>query len=966
MKRTFTFISIFLLLASYTFAGPVDPQKALDIAQSFWNRNNKLRKNTVLVPAVENTASKASSRKGKDETDKQYYIFNSSDNKGFVIVSGEDKLVPVVGYSYDACIGEMPQALVEWLDEYSNYVDEVRSGAETPTNAVTKETGKSIAPMLETSWNQSAPYNNKCPEVNGQKTPTGCTATAMAQIMKFHEWPITPKANVVWKNNITGVTETLYLTTRKYDWSKMLPHYRNGYTAEEADAVATLMEDVGKAISSNYALAGTGSSDIYASHALVNVFDYSPDATIVKRSEYTEEEYISIIRENLEARQPLLYTGHSQSYGSGHAFVCDGIDENDMLHIDWGWDGAYNGYFDMTYMSPEGTGIGGGDGRYNVGQTIIANIRPRTSGEPDTEGTPTVYMMNVVDVKTASNPATLYEQSISYDSKGEATVRIAAGLLNWSHSSVGLTMVIGFEKDGELVSASKIGDREAMAFNDSFGYYIKLSVSNDPASEIYFEEGKYRVLLCYADDEDNIYIARGAENGLELEVGSEYATIRKILPEIELSNVTFHKTPQTKGDRVAFDAKFKTTNGRSATVLLVPVINILQGNGTYKHSYLTSEAEMIQVHDDRDMLATFDTNYAIPEDGEYYISFVYNLKNQFTDINLNVDNANLFEVTGKSENLIIKSQFDGPTPSTTSITATSATWGNNLSVNAKIKNIASTAEAYNGTLAIFVENTQTGKKHILARADIEDLAKNASTTISYNQPDCYPSLNAGNYTAYVCELKNGSWQKIRQSAATCNFSISTGSNPLLYADERIEINNHKKVIQGGEFETKIKLVCTNGDFDGYIRISITNGLSKYVESDYVAVSLKNGGVTEVTIPATCKATVPLGQYRMNINAFNSKKSKIGTVSNNTIAIPDNGIFWVADATAIEYVESVKASITATDGCIHVSGIADGTTVNVYGADGRTVYSGTATSIPVENGLYIVVTGNGKAAKVLVK
>ena len=965
MKRTFTFISAFLFLASCVFAGPISPEKALGIAKTFWN-SNTLKQNVQLLPVTIDGPSKAPAYNGNVTHDAQYYVFSSDDNKGFVIVSGDDQLTPIVGYSDNAYLGEMPPALIEWLEEYSNYVDEVRTGTVTPTNTTTKKAGKSIAPMLETSWNQGSPYNNKCPEVSGQKTPTGCTATAMAQIMKFHEWPTTPKADVVWTNNITGVRETLNLTCRKYAWNKMLPHYRSGYTTEEADAVATLMEDVGKAISSNYALAGTGSSDIYASYALVNIFDYSPEITIVRRSEYTDEEYVSIIRENLEARQPLLYTGHSQSYGSGHAFICDGIDGNDLLHIDWGWDGAYNGYFDMTYMSPEGTGIGGGDGRYNVGQTIIANIRPRTSGEPDTEGTPTVYMMNVVDVKATSNPATLYEQSISYDAKGEATVRIAAGLLNWSHSSVGLTMVIGFEKDGELVSASKIGEREAMAFNDSFGYYIKLSIGNNPEGENYFEEGKYRVLLCYADDEDNIYIARGAENGLELEVGSEYVTISKVLPEIELSSITFHKTPQTKGDRVAFDAKFRTNNGRSATVLLVPVINKLQSNGTFKRSYLTSEVEMIQVHDDRDMLATFETDYAIPEDGEYYISFVYNLKNQFTDRNLNVDNANLFEVTGKSENLIIKSQFDGPTPSTTSITATSATWGNNLSVNAKIKNIASTAEAYNGTLAIFVENIQTGEKHILTRTDVEGLASNASTTISYDHPDCYPSLNAGNYTAYVCELKNGSWQKIRQSAATCNFSISTGSNPLLYADDRIEINNYKKVIQGGEFETKIKLACTNGDFDGYIRISITNGLSKYVESDYVAVSLKNGGVTEVTIPATCKATVPLGQYRMNINAFNSKKSKIGTVSNNTIAIPDNGIFWVADATAIEYVESVKASITATDGCIHVSGIADGTTVNVYGADGRTVYSGTATSIPVESGLYIVVAGNGKAAKVLVK
>ncbi|MBR5455455.1 MAG: thiol protease/hemagglutinin PrtT [Bacteroidaceae bacterium] len=954
MKRTFTFILVTLFLVSYAVAGPIDPAKALEIANTFWNSNVKSKKNAGLRLAPASDAAKAPSRDGVQKSDPAFYVFNSNDNKGFVIISGDDELKPVVGYSDNACLSEMPTALAEWLDEYSSYVNGVRNGLIEPAmSKAAAPTGKAIAPMLETSWNQSSPYNNKCPEVNGQKTPTGCTATAMAQIMKFHEWPITPKTNIVWNNNITGVSETLYLTSRKYDWSKMLPHYRNGYTAEQADAVATLMEDVGKAIQSNYALAGTGSSDIYASYALVNVFDYSPDVTIVRRSDYTDEEYFSIIRENLNARQPLLYSGHSQSYNSGHAFVCDGIDENNLLHIDWGWDGAYNGYFDMTYMSPEGIGIGGGDGRYNVGQSMVANIRPRTAGEPDKEGVPTVYMMDVVDVNVQSNPPTIYEQAVSYDKNKNADVRIVAGLLNWSHSSTRLSMAIGIEKDGELVSASKIGDPQMIDFNRSFGYYIRLTISSSPTSQEYLEEGLYRVILCYTDDEENIYIARGAENGLILEVNESYVTIRKELPEIEASNISFHATPQMKGDRVAFDAKFKTTNGKSATVLLVPVINQLQANGTYKAIILNTESELIQVHDDKDMVATFETNYTIPEDGEYYLSFKYNLKNQFIDREQVVDKSNLFDIAGKGDNFIIKSQFDGPTPSTTSITATSVTWGNNLSVSANVKNIASTAEAYSGTLAIFAENIQTGKKHILMRTDVEKLAKNATTTISYNQPDCYPSLEPGNYTAYVCERKGGAWQKIRQSAATCNFSISAGNAPLLYADGRIEINNGMKVKQGEKFDTKVSLACTNGDFNGYVKIQITSGLSKYVEGDYVAVSLKNGDVAEFTIPANCKTTTPLGQYRININLYDSNKNKIGTISNNTITYPDNGYFWVADVTAIYDVTENSFGVNTDGNTIIIEGADSNTVIVIYSVDGKEVYRGIDKSVAVKRGMYIV-------------
>lgn len=969
MKRKTTLFALLVLFASVLFAAPVDPEKAREMAVLFWNSKAELNKN-VTLKLVDDAPSKAGAVKDNtvSKVPEQYYLFSAGDNGGFVIISGDDRLSPVVGYSDRGFAGEMPPALAEWLDEYSEYVDDVRSGIVMPVKAAAAAPGDKIEPMLQTSWNQSAPYNNYCPEVNGQKTPTGCTATAMAQIMKFHEWPLTPKANVIWKNNITGVSETLYLTSHTYDWSKMLPHYRNGYTAEQADAVATLMVDVGKAIDSNYALAGTGSSEVSASYALVNVFDYSPDATIVRRSEYTDEEFVAIIRENLEARQPLLYTGHSQSYGSGHAFVCDGIDENNMLHIDWGWDGTYNGYFDMTYMTPEGTGIGGGEGSYNVGQAIIANIRPRVDGEPDEEGVPTVYMMNVVDVRAASNPATLYEQSVGYNANSEATVRIAAGLLNWSHSSVGLSMVIAFEKDGKLVSETLIGDRQAMAYNSSFGYYIKLSLSNDPASEIYFEKGKYRVLLCYSDDEDNLYLARGAENGLELEVGDSYVTIRKELPEIELSSVSYHKTPQMKGDGLAFDAKFKTTNGKSATVLLVPVINKLQDNGTYKRSYLTSEAELIQVYDDRDIMATFETSYAFPEDGEYYISFMYNLKNEFIDRTMDVDNANLFDIAGKSSDIIIKSQFDGATPSTTAISATSVNWGESLEVKATVKNITTTSDSFTGILAIVIEENSTKKSYVLAKESVEGLAKNAKVELSYKAPDYAPIVVPGYYTAYICEVKNGKLEKIKQSATTCDFAIGTGASNLVYADARMVINDGSNVRQGVPFDLKVSLNTVGDSFDGYIRVQVTNGLTKYVESDYIPVSLNGDNAVDVIVPCTCSEKTILGRYRMNINYYNSKKGKIGTVSNNTIEYPDNGYFWVADVTAIDELHDGESGVAAGEGCIDV--IADDAVVTVYTLDGRTVYRGAAATVTVEKGLYVVtVAVPGKAVettKILVK
>lgn len=972
MKRKTTLFALLVLFASVLFAAPVDPEKAREIAVSFWNSKAELNKN-VTLKLVDDAPAKAGAVKDNtvSKIPEQYYLFSAGDNGGFVIISGDDRLSPVVGYSDRGFAGEMPPALAEWLDEYSEYVDDVRAGIVMPVKAAAAAPGDKIEPMLQTSWNQSAPYNNYCPEVNGQKTPTGCTATAMAQVMKFHEWPVTPTTNVVWKNNITGESETLYLTSRTYQWSKMLSHYRNGYTAEEADAVATLMVDVGKSIGSNYALAGTGSNEIYVSYALVNIFDYSPDVTIVRRSEHTDEEYVSIIRENLEARQPIVYTGLSQSYGAGHAFVCDGIDENNMLHIDWGWDGSYNGYFDMTSMAPGGAGIGGGEDRYNVGQSMIVNIRPRKSDEQSVAGVPTVYMMNVVDARanlSQGAPEDLYRQSISYDASGNASIRFSAGFLNWSHSNVEVSMVVGFEKDGEPVSLVKVAEPQEMDFNDSFGYYITLPISNLQSSEDYLEKGSYRVRMYYADSNDNVYLVRGAENGLLLEVGDTYVTLSKELPAIEVSSVTFHKTPQMKGDGLAFDARFKTVNDKGATVLIVPVVNRLLDNGSYSRAILTSEAEMIQVYDDRDIVATFETSYAFPDDGEYYLSFMYNLKNEFIDRTMDVDNANLFDIAGKSSDIIIKSQFDGATPSTTAISATSVNWGESLEVKATVKNITTTSDSFTGILAIVIEENSTKKSYVLAKEYVEGLAKNAKVELSYKAPDYAPIVVPGYYTAYVCEVKNGKLEKIKQSATTCDFAIGTGASNLVYADARMVINDGSNVRQGVPFDLKVSLNTVGGGFDGYIRVQVTNGLAKYVESDYIPVSLNGDNAVDVIVPCTCSDKTILGRYRMNINYYNSKKGKIGTVSNNTIEYPDNGYFWVADVTAIDELHDGESGVAAGEGCIDV--IADDAVVTVYTLDGRTVYRGAAATVTVEKGLYVVtVAVPGKAVettKILVK
>ncbi|MBP3409023.1 MAG: C10 family peptidase [Bacteroidaceae bacterium] len=965
MKKTTTLSILILFFAITAFAGPVDPEKALEIANSFWKSIPELKQSELLLLPV--GPSKSAGRDGVHKADAQYYLFAPEDKGGFVIVSGEDCLSPVVGYSASTVAGEMPPALVDWLADYSCFVDDVRAGVIEPAPKVAAG-GTRIEPMLKTSWNQGIPYNNLCPTVGGQRTPTGCTATAMAQIMKFHEWPEKATCDIVWHNNITNVDETVALTSHTYQWSYMLEHYRGGYASAHANAVAQLMVDVGKAIGSSYALEGTGSSEEYVSYALVNIFDYSPDVAIVRRSEYTNDEYISIIRENLEARQPLLYTGMSQSYGSGHAFVCDGIDENNMLHIDWGWDGAYNGYFDMTYMSPSGVGIGGGDGRYNVGQTLVANIRPRNN-ELDTEGVPNVYLMDVVDANAdlnAGRPKTLLEQTVSFV-EGIANIRIAAGLLNISHSSVDLSMIVGFEKDGELVSASRITDVGTMEFNGDLGYYLTLPISSNPSNQNYLEAGTYTLSMYYGDADDNLYNVRGAENGLRLEVADTKVRISKILPEIEVTETTFHATPSAKGDRIALDAKFRSNNGRSATVLIAPVLNKVLPGGGCESTVLSDDAVLIQVHDDEEIFATFDSGSTIPGDGEYFISFKYNMRNEYYNHSMEVDKSQLVDIKGKSGSFVVEALPDGAVPSLTAISAVSVAWGEELQVSATVKNIASTDDAYSGTLALFAEDVSTAEKHMLMTGEIIGLEQDADTVIQYKAADYFPVLRQGNYIVFVCERKDGQWKKIRQSAPLCHFNITAGSVVLPYANARYSINGGAAVRQGSEFNVVMELICAEGDYDGYIKVSNKVGVSNLISSDYIPVSLKKGVPSEVVVPCTCNSKAPLKQYRLNVNCYDSGKNKIGVLSHNTVTYPDNGYFWVADVTAVDNPQAEEVAVIVENGCITVDGAS---AVKVMCLDGRTLYSGNAASVAVENGVYVVVVegtdGNVAVKKVLVK
>lgn len=383
MKRLYLLsLLIMLFVSTSALASPRTFSQAKAIAE---------RKAALLgIKIDKKAAAKAPSMNGGTTTAvSPYYVFPFGENKGFAIVSGDDDMPEIVGYAdhgtYDA--NNMPAAMAAFLKDYSTTIEAAKQGNASAIKNIAEAKAlranntratTAVSPLLgDIKWNQSEPYNNMCPKYDGTNlSATGCVATAMAQVMMYWKYPNELKADI---NKYETYTHKLpvagELNGQKYDWDNMLPTYtNNNYTQTQADAVAKLMLHCGKAVEMDY---GEESGAIVTPGRLAKYFGYDSDLMLdLMRSCFTLAEWTAIIDKELQAKRPILYSGRTTN--GGHQFVCDGSDGNGLYHINWGWGGYQDGYFDITILNPGQGGIGAGnvtDG-YNRGCDMIIGIQP--------------------------------------------------------------------------------------------------------------------------------------------------------------------------------------------------------------------------------------------------------------------------------------------------------------------------------------------------------------------------------------------------------------------------------------------------------------------------------------------------------------------------------------------------------------------------------------------------------------
>lgn len=337
---------IFLVTAIAAGARQISPDEAAAIASDFLNSPSILRSSErVAVQRVQSPNHQA---------DAPFYVFNADDSHGFVIISGDDRTSKIIGYSRSRAFDfdNLPPQLAAILDKYAERIKTLPASASVDSSwsATSDAPASTDGILLKTAdWGQGYPYNLLCPTYNGVNAPTGCVATAMAIIMRYHNWPNRGRSqhSYAWEN------QPYYFdyNSTTFDWSQMpLEYVENEFSSIQGNEVAKLMFAAGNSVNMMYGETESGALAIEIPYNMYRFFRYNIPSFIYKdggcpdNKAYTDEEWLELIKEQINANNPLIY-----SY-TGHMYVVDGYDAEGLVHVNWGWDGVANGYFAINQM----------------------------------------------------------------------------------------------------------------------------------------------------------------------------------------------------------------------------------------------------------------------------------------------------------------------------------------------------------------------------------------------------------------------------------------------------------------------------------------------------------------------------------------------------------------------------------------------------------------------------------------
>lgn len=560
MKKLITLSSISLLFVAAATAAPLSPENALERALE--NRGavtGFTQGSRVSLPQPE-LKKTYKARDGKA----LLYVFDNATNDGFMIVSADDEALPLLGYSNEGTFdpANMPPALEYWLGEYSRQIEYAReagltrSQEELPAERVTlPESWTPVAPILHTTWNQDAPYNNLCPKVGNVSTYTGCVATSVAQIMKHFNYPAKGQGQIEYFASQIREYLDMDFSQVTFDWNNMLNSYLGNYSETNAMAVATLMQAVGYALKMDYGTVQSGALSGNLPNAIVDYFDYDPGVRYYTREMFTYTDWAQMIYNNLKNVGPVVYDGGG-SVG-GHSWVCDGYDGQGLFHMNWGWGGMSDGYYALDALSPSALGIGAGAGNFNYGQGGLFNMQPNKNNG----GTPQHEM--------------LIYGSLTGEVLGNSLMLLPKGGTNpgWGYQGLGsfeAMIGLGYAPAGSSQDYQYLPESTMTYYKFVGGTYIqseygfKVSLTN-----MNMEDGvKYKVVAAYRDRQTQWHefpVEVGGFNYFYLTKNGNVYTIDNLTPlQFEGLDVTFN-SPLYYNSAVELSTSLQNNNDTELT-----------------------------------------------------------------------------------------------------------------------------------------------------------------------------------------------------------------------------------------------------------------------------------------------------------------------------------------------------------------------------------------------------------------
>lgn len=449
-----------------------------------------------------------------------FYVFNLNDDQGWVLVADDDRCIPILGYSKSGefVTENLPANIEDWLTGISSEIQYAIDNdivADKNTTRQWKELFAGIStefinrgenvvnPLVSTRWNQMPYYNDLCPYDNqyNERTVTGCVATAMAQVLKYWNHPAVGTGSHSYSTNSYG---TLYANFggTQYDWDNMPIRVTSSSSSTQKSAVATLMYHCGVSVDMSYGVAATGGSGAFvisqytnsencAEFAFKNYFGYKSTAHGEMKDNIGDSQWKSMLRADLDASRPLVYAGFGNG---GHCFVCDGYDNSDQFHFNWGWDGQNDGYFSLSALNPGSGGAGGGSYSFTNNQQAIFGLEPTDGGGGGGGG----------GGGSTNADLRLYSE-LSVDSRiwfgSEIDVTVSVG--NWGETAYsGYLGAAAFDADGNFIDFINTG-----SINLNGGYYNNYTFTN-PGSMV-FVPGQYQVALFYKPNNGDWTIVDG-------------------------------------------------------------------------------------------------------------------------------------------------------------------------------------------------------------------------------------------------------------------------------------------------------------------------------------------------------------------------------------------------------------------------------------------------------------------------